>query len=301
MFSRKRAHLVIVSFLCLVVTGCNYGDTMRKAFKSAFGSDFSEYQFVSYPTDNFGIGTSYLGSSDPKNFQCATWSCFGITQDAVAALASAHPDKIADINGYADVGKGGSLTLSTDDQKNISLGAVVPSIYNMLGVTANADWTKHVKTTLLMPQGHIRFINADNFATYMKSLPDDNPRKKALKDGTLIVVWSDLVADSMTVTIDVDTTAEADLEAKLSSALAGKVGTVIGQGADLTFKVNAAGSGHYELQTVFPVVAAVLAAKPPLDHGKLLPQNIEAPDFKKWNRVKLSRDALQSPPKTPAQ
>lgn len=296
MKSKSKALVLVATIVCVVCMGCNYGDEMRKAFRSAFGSDYNEYQFVSYPTDNFGVGTTYIGSSDPQNFQCATWSCFGYTADQVKALALANPEKVQNIDGHADVGHGGALTLTSETTKSVGIGAVVPSIYNMLDVKADADWSKHVKVTLSMPGGHIRFINADSFTKYMNSLPDSNPRKAALRRGDLIVIWSDLVADSLTVSIDVDTTADADLDAKLSSALTGKVGTIIGQDADLTFKVNAASAGHYELQTLFPVVAAVLAAKPPINHNFAVTAHIAAPNFKNWQRVEIPKETLQSAP-----
>jgi hypothetical protein len=292
---KRKCSLILTGvLLCAVLAACHdYGDTMREAFKSAFGSDYKEYEFVSYPTDNFGIGTSYLQSADPKNFQCATWSCFGYSAAQVQEIIKDHPDRLFDVDGHADIGMGGSLNLSTDQQNTMAVSAVVPSIYNMLSVTADVNWSKHVKTTISMPKGHIRFINADSFAAYMNKLPTDNPRRQALVKGNLIVIWSDLVADSMTVTIDIDRTADADLDAKLSNALVGKAGTIIGQNADLSFKVTSAVSGHYELQTLFPVVAAVLAAKPPVSRGGPA-EPIKKPDFKRWEKVKLPENLLGS-------
>ena len=280
----------------------NYGDIMADAFKNALGSGFSDYQFLGYPTDNFGIGTSY--NAERKDVQlCAMWSCFGYTQDQLDKLIddaaqSGSPtskksaEKLMDLDGYAAVGTGGAINLTTDQQSSVAVNAVVPSIYNMLSVNAGTDWQKHVKLSLSVPQAHVRYLNADSFATYMNSPGTSAQRRQLLQQGELLVVWSDLVADSMIVTIDVDTSADAALDASLTNALSGKAGTAIGKGADLTFKVNSATSGHYELQTLFPVIAAVQVVKPPVSNKFALVEKITPPDFRHWKRVKLDLQKL---------
>lgn len=293
----RRTLLVVVAVLsCLVMPSCDdYGKDMQAAFKSGLGSDFSDYQFFSYPTSNFGVWTMYDGGYDPTNFLCATWTCLGIA----APTASAD---ILDVAGNADAGTGGNISLSTSNQQDIGANVVVPQILGMLQVTGSANYQKNITVGLIASGGHKRFVIAQKFADYMNTLPATDVRLKAYRDGTLTVIWSDAVIDSMTVTIDINTSLEASLDAQMTKALSGKVGTVIGQGADLQFTVTAATTGHYQLQTAQSVVVAVLAkTSPKPTQNFAFGSKIPVPNFTQWKTKRLDLKTLKAATKKPLQ
>ena len=63
----------------------------------------------------------------------------------------------------------------------------------------------------------------------------------------------------MKIEIKMNPSTKVDLDAKLSGALAGKVGQVVGTGSDLSFKVDNAKDGDYVLEVTKPVILAVYA------------------------------------------
>lgn len=283
---RRLAINGLLVVLLIFLTGCDvkYGDMMRNAFKAALGEDFKEYQFRSYPVDNFGVLTMYDGAYDPSNYLCATWSCIGVGPDQIPTDAKA----LMNVNGNVDPSKGGNINLTTDQQQTVGVNVVVPQILGMLDVNAGVDWKKHVKVQLVATGGHQRFVIAQKLADYLNGLSANDVRRRAYKNGTLTVVISDLVVDSMTVTIDLDSTLAATLDAKLSQALQGKTGTVIGKDAEVSFKVNSATAGHYEFQTVSAVIVAMLPKiepKPPATFA--LTEKIPVPDFNTWKTTHI--------------
>jgi hypothetical protein len=160
---------------------------------------------------------------------------------------------------------------------------VVPQILGILNVNASGDWKKHVTVNLNATGGHQRFVVAQKLADYLNGLGDNDVRKRAYRNGTLTVVVSDLIIDSLTATIDLDSSLQATLDAKLSQALQGRTGTVIGKDAAVSFKVNSATTGHYEFQTVSSVIVAMLPKTEPKPQPNLaLTEKIVISNFDNW-------------------
>jgi hypothetical protein len=221
----------------------------------------------------------YDGSYDPANFLCATWSCLGVAPNEVPTDSQA----LMNVNGNVDPGQGGNISLSTDTQTEIGLNVVVPQILGILNVNASGDWKKHVTVNLNATGGHQRFVVAQKLADYLNGLGDNDVRKRAYRNGTLTVVVSDLIIDSLTATIDLDSSLQATLDAKLSQALQGRTGTVIGKDAAVSFKVNSATTGHYEFQTVSSVIVAMLPKTEPKPQPNLaLTEKIVISNFDNW-------------------
>jgi hypothetical protein len=85
----------------------------------------------------------------------------------------------------------------------------------------------------------------------------------------LYLVYQDIVAQSLKVTLTVNTGSNADADAKLSGALQGKVGSVIGgSGTELSIKVDSAAAGKYVLDVASPVILATWTKQQP-DKGRL--------------------------------
>jgi hypothetical protein len=301
MITHRRALRGFMALVLVLLTGCDphYGDIMVTAFKAALGGDFSKYQFRSYPVANFGVLTMYDGSYDPVNYLCATWSCIGVTPDQIPINT---PSALMNVNGYADPGGGGNINLTTNQQMDMGVHVVVPQILGVLNVNGGVDWQKHVIIKLVATGGHQRFLIAQKLADYLNGLPRNDLRIRAYQNGTLTVVISDLVVDSMTVTVDIDTKLGGDLDAKLSQALVGKTGTVIGQGADLSYKVNSATTGHYEFQTVSSVIVAMLPKtepKPPSTFA--FGETIPTPDFNAWKTTHIDLSKVKGTTAKPLQ
>src|SRR5258706_9136993 len=75
------------SICCLALAGCGdyeqmLRDTILKALNAA---PYKDYKWITYPTDDYGLGTSYfLPLSErelyleDQNYLCGIWSCFDL-------------------------------------------------------------------------------------------------------------------------------------------------------------------------------------------------------------------------------
>lgn len=83
MKARLVISLLAAAGLSGVLVGCNDGNqTLREKLVSALGPDINDYQVLSYPTNNFGVATTYEPTSsdiaNDKDFLCSTWKCLGL-------------------------------------------------------------------------------------------------------------------------------------------------------------------------------------------------------------------------------
>jgi hypothetical protein len=81
--------------------------------------------------------------------------------------------------------------------------------------------------------------------------------------GNLVLVYSDIVVNSLKIEIKINPETKADLDAKMTGALSGKVGQIVGSGSDLGFKVDNSTKGDYTLEITKPLILAVYAKKQP--------------------------------------
>lgn len=263
-------HPAVALALCASLTfpsmAEDYGSLMARKVKDALGKNAVKgYVFSSYPLDNFGVGTAYSYKDKPENFICATWECVGIADDTKVSALSADDKLRVMANGvqYVTPGTGPSLNLTEDEKKSIGLNLLLPKLLQVLDITADLSHTDDINTTLTLGPLSVRLLRKDAMLTMMKS-PNGNSAEKAAADaGNLVLVYSDIVASSMKVEIKPNPETKADLDAKLSAALTGKVGTVIGQNSDLSFKLDNSSKGDYSFTIDKPVIVAVYVKKQP--------------------------------------
>jgi hypothetical protein len=232
------------------------------------------YTWFSYPTNNFGLGTTFVldNSADvpsEANQQCATWRCIGM-ESAIPT----DPEQMRNFGGYADVGgNGGIITLSETEKRDIAVGAVLPEIYKVLSLDANATSSRTVKTTLSLGRVYPRTLARQKFVDYVKALPAGDQRKMAWDKGMLAVAIADYMIDSMDVDISLDTARDLALNAKLTEA----VNKVVGKDTAVKFKVTSSVNGHYTLSVTQPVILATLIRKQP--RGGVLAARTDWEDF----------------------
>src|SRR5258706_15097192 len=83
-----RLQTTLVSGLCAIVcstsiaTAQDYGATMERKIKSVLGArELRHYEWISYPTNNFGVMTMFITDSKgkkikvPEDQECATFTC----------------------------------------------------------------------------------------------------------------------------------------------------------------------------------------------------------------------------------
>jgi hypothetical protein len=251
------ASLISLALAGLAVAGCanDYAGIMKKKLRAVYGEDFKGYVWSSYPTDNFGLVTSYRDSKGDADFICATWGC-------LRQPPPADPVALLKINGYAEPGGGGKVELEDKSSSSISGSAVLPEIYKILKISADASATKDVTTSIALGRSYKRLLDRDMMQRFLRDLPADTPLKSAFSQGRLVLIVGDVVVDSMSITISVDANRNGKLAAELASALDGTVGKLL-KGAKFDLTVKSADKGKYTLEIKNPVILAVLAKKQP--------------------------------------
>jgi hypothetical protein len=273
----------------LLTSACNdYASTMTKKVQAALGSDFSGYAWSQYPTDNFGVITSYDPAKgdalDDRNFLCATWTCLGLKEPS-------DPAERLKVGGFADIGKGGVITLTEEEKLQLGATAMLPEIYKVLKISADVQSTKGVTTKVELGPVSSRKVVRQRMLARLKELPADSLIKKAFLEGRLVYVVADVVADSMTVDIKVDTDRNAKLDAELLNSLSGAIGKILKQGAKLELTVKKAVKGEYQLEVKKPVILAVLAKRQPAAGVLDRPGDN---DWTDWNPAKVGHNLLLS-------
>ncbi|WP_461642679.1 hypothetical protein [Labilibaculum euxinus] len=248
---KKNFTIGLVLAIVMLLSSCSsYNSIMRKAVKKSLGKDFKDYYAFSYPTNNFGLITSYENKLANENQYCAMVGCLdGI--DIPNNKAWLHLD------GLASVGTGAPIRLTESKKTKISVDAVLPKLWNALQIDASVQNERKVETTLNIGPGHVRFINKKKFEEYIESLPSTNKYKQKYESGDLILIVSDVVVEYLSVKIKVDNALAAKIDAEIE---AGGIGEKLGK-ADLNAKLETSTSGTYELTIDRPVIVLRLAKK----------------------------------------
>lgn len=246
------------------VNGQDYGATMEKKVKSVLGAqELKHYEWISYPTNNFGIMTMFIADAKGKkikteNQECATFTCLGLK------ASDLNPEQIKNVNGYADIGSGGSITLTDAEKKSLSLSAVLPKILSVLNLSGNLDQSTGVETTMSLGTATKRYLVKQKALDYINGLPGNSRVKTALAQGRLGIVIADVYVDSLDVNLKINKALNAGLDA----ALTGTVNQVFGDGDKLSVKVTKAENGSYTLKVTQPVIVARLTVTTPFGTAK---------------------------------
>ncbi len=243
----------------------DYGQLMAKKVKEALGKTYRSYTFSTYPLNNYGLATCYGRKVGPEQLDCATWDCLGVKRDSDLAKMT-DEQKLKLIVGdkqYATTGTGKELTLSEVEKKSLGIKALLPKLLKIIGLELNIDQSKKITTNLSMGQATVRTIRRKEMTDLLNS-PRGHPlAKQDWANGKLIMVYSDIILNSMKVELTVNPQTDVELTAKLNGALQGKEGQAIGADSNLTFKVNNVANGNYKFEITEPLIIAVYTKKAP--------------------------------------
>jgi len=239
-------------FMGLVIAsiyGCaprNYTELMRKSTKKTLAGDFKHYDFFSYPTDNYGVATCYLLEATAPNFECDTWDCLNIKP-----LPSDMASQLS-INEFSAVGTGPQITLSDKVKRKIGIKAILPEVFNMLGIALDATGTGVKTIDISFGPGHVRNLRRERFSDYLNSLPSTKRLSVFFASGELVYVFSDVVLENFSVSISVENSLQSQLDAKLNNTVS--AGTF--SGTSLNMKLSKNAEGKYTLNSIRPLIVA---------------------------------------------
>jgi len=259
-------YLLLIVGTVLMSSCGSYSKEMTKMLRKAVGKDLKGYYPFSYPTNNFGILTTFEYNLSPEYQLCAMLNCF----DSLEILNSSE---WLNLKGLADIGEGAPISINERIQSSISVNAVLPKLWNTLDLKGGID-KKHIKNvSLKMGRAYVRHLNRLRFNDLINSLPDDNLYKKQYLSGNLVIVVSDVVVTSMEVIVELEDSMKIALEAKFAPGTANSKFTDI----SLNGQVERIASGKYAFKINQPVIILRLAKKQP-QAGTLQ----ESDNFEQW-------------------
>ncbi|MBK8464392.1 MAG: hypothetical protein IPL32_01045 [Chloracidobacterium sp.] len=246
---------------------------MNKQVKKALGGDsglLKGFEWIPLPTTNFGLMTAFVYTTNKKpSFQnewCASFSCLGV--DPPSDLPN-----IIGMNGFADVGASAAVTLTEKEEKDIALNVLLPAIYNILSVGGGFNKNSVLDTRLKLGTVHVRVLNKGKALSYLKKIPMDSDNHQLLNSlnaRTLGLVVADVMVESMSVTLELKTGTDANLNAALNNPAPGSgvLPKVFGATADkkpsLTVKAARGVVGKYQFEISQPVIVARLVGQYPI-------------------------------------
>jgi hypothetical protein len=230
---------------------------MSKAVKDAIGKDISKFKTFSYPTDNYGVITSYEKRVNQKKLLCDTWHCIGLQK------APKDAESWLTVNGYVIASGGGPITLDEETKKTYALSIALPKIADILNVSSSFNNTSTQHVSLILGRAYKRDLLKDSLIKYFKRPDVESSAKEAFTRGTLRFITSDLVIENMTVEVTLDANTTATLEAKL-----GDSNSKVFDDASLSFKLERVEKGTYKFSIDKPVIYAYLSKRQPTA-GKL--------------------------------
>jgi hypothetical protein len=268
--TQRIASLFVFAGLLLLSGGLraqDYGAMMtKKVQKGLSKQQFTHYEWISYPTNNFGLATMFIVEKKgqrPKaqNQWCATFKCLGVKPEDVNKLIA---EQVKMVKGFAEIGDGGPINFTDDEKESLTRSAVLPTILAILDVSRNVDRTTGVNATIALGAATVRFLAKDKALTYITKLPGNSKIHKAYSNGTLCIVVSDVMVDSMDIVLKIDKKLNAGFDANLRR----KVNRVFGDGDKLQVKVGSNDNGFYFLRITRPVIVARLIASQALGAGR---------------------------------
>lgn len=237
----------------------NYTKLMQSKVKAALGDDFKGYQWASYPTDNYGVATTYIPDApgeDPSasNFECDTFKCLGLQLPD-------DPQKRLGVGGFAATGTGAPITLSESEKSEIEASLILPKVAAALNIDADFKKTKGITTSLRIGPVTDRRLYRDKYQSVLEKLPPPSRLRTAYLNGSLVYVVADVVASSMEVSIKVDKTQNAALSVKLDDST--KIAQFVAKDSSFKFSIKGDGSGEYKVSIDRPIILATLARRQP--------------------------------------
>lgn len=244
----------LVLFMTIATLFCfssckTYNKVMVKKMREAFGKDIKDYSSFSFPTNNFGILTSYQDEIADGNFVCAMGSC--------VEFKPSNSEEWLNHNGLFAVGRGGEIKIQEVEKKVIAIDGVLPEIWETLKIEGEFKSENVTDVNLTMGRGYKRLLDRLELDKVIPSLPENSRFKNSYNEGSLVVVVADIVVESMSVKVKFDNETSGKIDTAINNP------TSNGSDLELKFSINKTVDGQYEFNVSQPVIVMTLAKKQP--------------------------------------
>jgi hypothetical protein len=236
-----------------------YGQTLSRQWRNTLGLHASDgaFRWFAYPTDNFGVLTSYLAPPGSQLTDadriCATWTCLGVDPSKIPA----DEVRFTSVAGIADSELRSSFELVNDQQGRAAVTLLLANLFNALAIDGPVTFSRDVRFDLRAVQVFKRSLNLSEFQDYLATAPA-SPIRDAWRSGRLTYIASDIVARDLQLTIEVDPHADPLMVAQISRAMA-----KLGRDGISGIRISSPWKGGYVVQfSGFMVLATQLRHQP---------------------------------------
>ena len=251
-----------------MLAGCQHpSEILAKRIKATLGPDVAEYQSLTYPTNDFGVATSYTSTADKStkvsdaDFLCSTWACLDIASAARPQNQGQLMRLTVGPVDYAQIGSGAPITLSEEDSTKYAFNILLPKIEGMLDLGVGVASKNVTKIELALGKATKRLLSKPDFEAFITrngSTPTHQKLRERYAEGGLTVVVGDIVIDSIQATVTTSSELAPKIDAKLATIPSGIVSD-----ASTSFQITKSGTSTYSIKTTEPVIALrLLKAQP---------------------------------------
>lgn len=245
----------ICSLLINSISAQKLSNLSINKLRENLGTDLKGYEFYSYPTNNFGVGTSCIKKWIPKGDMVADMiSSYGLT-------GYSSSDNIwRTVNGFAYLGSDGiSIKVNENIESVLTLEMLLPKLLNILNLNADLKNANAKSLKLTIDSGYKRFLNHSKFMNFIRE-SNASEIQKAFNQKKLLVATGDFIITGFSLTISKSDTLGASIIAKLDSTIkAGK--NVILDKASLEMSIVRNSDGYYTISSRKPIIIAVYVKK----------------------------------------
>lgn len=266
---------------CLVATSIfcqsSLSNRSENALKKAIGYDLNGYKLYSYPTNNFGIGTSCVRRWDPNSLMvCDMIKCFGLENTAVNSYAWKS------VNGFAFFGEGGTISMNDTINNILGIGMLLPKVFKVLSLDFNGGINNSRSVKVTIDSALKRHLIYDSLVRYVRSLPDGSQMRSAFNNRRLALVTSDFVLLGYKVEINPKDSFGINLTARLDSLLTSQDSIQVNK-EFLSLNVSRSANGSYTILSKRPVVLAVSVRR-----QRSLGVHSNESNFDQWEQLELT-------------
>ncbi|MFX1707162.1 hypothetical protein PV783_24555 [Chitinophaga sp. CC14] len=254
MQTRKLLFILSLFFLPSLVHSQNYSKIFQDAVKKTIGDDIKKFKTFSYPTDNYGLLTTYERKVNLGNMLCDMMYCID--------TSSGKNKDWLNLNGYAAVGKGGPVEMEQELKNSWGAEVVLPKIYKILGISTDVSVDKKIDVNVSIDGAYIRTMRKQLMSSHINSLSKDDPIFKAYNNGRLVLIVADCIIEGVTVKVAKTSALNAKLNAKVGAGDTEVVSKVFSD-AKVSVRVDRSVEGDYTIKFDQPLIFATLSKKQP--------------------------------------
>ena len=264
----KTIKFLLLSIILVSFSGCkNPSKILIKKIKEAIGSDIKGFKVLSYPVNNFGVGTLYSQGTSTNNFICDSWNCIGVSDENIP---KDNLEKWLSMNGTVATGVGGTIQIDQKCKKEYALQVLLPKIFSMVNLSSDLNKSELSNISLNINRAYKRVLRRYDFSQAIQENPDENLVSQFNQDN-LFVTYGDLVIDGLSLTVKTKGITKSNFEAKLEDSTS----KIIGTDADMKLEYTRESDGTFTFKSITPLVVAIMVAKQSSSSGQSGDNNID--------------------------